>query len=355
MSRRTTSRRAFLRTAAGVAMGLPLLRSLPAHAQLQPPKRLIIYYSPNGVPSQTWWPSAGPTESDFTLNAAHAALVPHREDLLFLGGLTLQSDGPGGPHARGMGSLLTGVQLQEGTMVSNNGQLAGWPDGISVDQHIANAYPGSTLFPSLQVGVRADNYSPTNMSRLSYTGPASPLPPENNPHTLWRTLFPSSSNPRPPPAPGTSKTASDYDLSVLDAVHAQFNALKLRVSAQDRLKLERHQDMVREVERRLEALKPPHPDLQQDGQEEEPPPILGDPCQEHPEPFVADVNSDGQADFDHDETVREVAALQRDLVVAALRCDLTRIVTYQFGNAWGRFSYPFTGSISQKPHPLPRG
>ena len=62
------SRRALLRGLGGVALGLPLLQTLPrvARAQGAFPKRLVVFFNPNGTLKELWSPRGG-TETDFAL------------------------------------------------------------------------------------------------------------------------------------------------------------------------------------------------------------------------------------------------------------------------------------------------
>ena len=312
------TRRNFLRGVGGAAVALPMLPSLRARAESGPPKRLVFMYAPNGVPVQTWWPTPGATPRDFTLNTVHASLERFREKLSFVGGLDMAALGPGGPHARGMGTALTGVELRSGTMPSNNGQLAGWANGISLDQYLVQRLQPDTPFPSLQLGVRGDNYRSTNMSRLSYAGPGQPLSPISDPATVWQSLF-----------PGASVRPEDeaLQLRALDAVRAQFSALRARVPAEERDVLDAHQARVMELQSRI---------AQQSGGG-------SGSCTAPAKPMVADVNGDEQPDPDNDATMRRVAELQIDILASALACDLTRVATFQFSNAWARVSYPWVG------------
>jgi hypothetical protein len=283
------------------------------------PKRMIFMYAPNGVPPATWWPQS--TGGDrFNLGPAQAPLAPHKDDLLVLRGLNFAARGPGGPHARGVGTALTGTRLQEGSMPSNDGRLAGWADGPSLDQHLAQRLNPKTPFASLEVGVRADQHRATNMSRLNYSAAGRAIPPISDPLTLWKQLFPEAGEPR---------TGEEFQGTVLDAVKAQFDVLKGSVSSEDRQRLEAHLAHVEQIQNRIESL---------------PGGGGSSSCGAPRAPNVADVNGDGDPDPDHDETMRSVAELQLDLLVLALACDRTRIATYQYTNAWARMTYPWLGS-----------
>src|SRR4030095_1509384 len=92
------------------------------------PKRLILMYTPNGVIHESWWPTPGVTDTDFTLNQIHESLVPYQERLILLKGVNnlVASTGlTGGPHQRGIGGLYTAQTLGQGTFVDGCGKAAG--------------------------------------------------------------------------------------------------------------------------------------------------------------------------------------------------------------------------------------
>ena len=125
------SRRTVLKGAAGLTFALPLLPSLSLQARADTPvfpKRLLIFFHPNGVLPTQWFPTAGASESDFTFSPSLQPLETFRDDVLILGGVGLKCNalGPGEPHQKGMGGLLTGWHLNQGTMIGGDGSLAGW-------------------------------------------------------------------------------------------------------------------------------------------------------------------------------------------------------------------------------------
>ena len=183
--RTRTSRRRFLKGAGGVLVALPLLDSLRARAQepaAQFPKRFVTMYNPNGTVHASWFPTGG--ETDFVLNEIHKPLEHHRDKLLIFQGVnaTVTATGPGGPHQRGIGSLFTGHELLEGEFVDGCGSRAGWANGISIDQAIANQIGLDTPLKSLEIGVRA--IEADVQARISYAGPGQPLPPMNDPTSM---------------------------------------------------------------------------------------------------------------------------------------------------------------------------
>jgi hypothetical protein len=182
-----------------------------------------------------------------------------------------------------MGHMLTGTEL-----IDVGGGVY-WGGGISVDQRVAQEIGGATRFPSLELGVEPD--PATVASRMSYLGPAQPVPPEPDPTRVFRRLF-----------DGATAAERDQRKSVLDVVKDDYAALAPRLGAADRRKIEAHLDAVRAAEK--SALAAP--------------------------PIACSAPSIGRDD------VRDVPAVgkdQMDMLVRALACDLTRVVTLQWSQA----------------------
>src|SRR5690606_23772748 len=118
---------------------------------------------------------------------------------------------------------------------------AGWADGISVDQAIADAIGGETRFRSLEFGVHV--FGANVGSRISYRGPAQPIPPENDPQAAFDRIF---ADLDADPAAQARRLAERQ--LVLSGVSGEYQRLIKRVSAGDRLKLEAHLDAVRDLE-----------------------------------------------------------------------------------------------------------
>jgi hypothetical protein len=176
-----------------MTLALPLLSSLRARGTPAPfPKRFITMYTPNGQISDTWFPKTVTSETDFVLNEAHEPLAAHRDKLTLFKGLDLAiadeaGGGPGGPHQRGIGALFCGQHLQTGEFTDGCGSKAGWANGISIDQAIANHIGLDTPLKSIELGVRASDADV--QARISYAGPGQPLPPMNNPAEVYERLF----------------------------------------------------------------------------------------------------------------------------------------------------------------------
>jgi hypothetical protein len=315
---RLNRRQVLLGLSGGVTLGLPLLRSLRAHAdQPAPPKRLVLMYTPNGVIPDGWWPSNVRSETSFDLGPVHQPLAPFRERLTLLAGVDLKvtNAGPGGLHQKGIGGLFTGRQLQAGTVfVDGCGQTAGWADGISVDQEVAKAIGQGTLLPSLELGVRAlDN---DVQGRISYAGAGQPLPPINNPLEVYNRLFSML---------GSSTSAIDAlrvsRRSVLDTVQSQFSTLSPQLSGDDRKKLAAHLELVRDVERRL--------------------------TQSATQASCSVPNRPATLDPSNEADMPQIADLELDMLAAAFACDLTRVASFQISTSLNRIRYPWLNSLGE--------
>jgi len=307
------SRRAFLRGAGGIAVGLPIMASLglgpfrktARAAESGPfPKRLIVMFSPNGTVKKNWLPQGdGP---NFTLSRILEPLTPYKDKLLVLDGISMLSAkyGVGDGHQTGMGHMLTAVELLVGDLFQGGGDsgTAGWAGGISVDQAIANVVGTATKLKSLELGVQV--HGATVWSRMSYLGANQPIPPESNPKAVFDRLFADMSI-----SPAEVLKRDRRRKSILDLVKGEYAALTPRLDAFDRHKLEAHLDAIREVEKRLQT------DVSG----------VSESCILPGEPVYPDHLD--PANFE------SVGQIQMDLIVAALQCDLTRVASLQFAES----------------------
>lgn len=316
---KSTSRRHFLKGAGGVVVALPLLDSLggrKARAQEQGPfpKRFVTMYNPNGTVHDSWFPTG--SETDFALAEIHQPLAHHRDKLLIFQGVNaaVTEIGPGGPHQRGIGSLFTGHELLEGQFVDGCGSRAGWANGISIDQAIANHIGLDTPLKSLEIGVRA--IEADVQARISYAGPGQPLPPMNDPAQVYQRLFANFVS-----IPIDPNDPNDQRASVLDAVQTQFELLERQLGAHDREKLGQHLELVRDLERRLSGG------------------IATRACEEPLAPPALDEN---------DETdMPAVMKAHLELLAVAFACDLTRVASLQISTGFNRIRFPWLGSLGE--------
>src|SRR5215204_4993598 len=135
----TTTRRTFIRDLGLGAASLPFILNLPSLGfanQARRKQRLIILFSPNGVVPKAFWPTKEGAE--FDLPTILEPLEPFKKQLLTLHGVCDKVRGDGDNHMRGIGCLLTGIELYPGNIQGGSHTPAGWASGLSIDQEIKN-------------------------------------------------------------------------------------------------------------------------------------------------------------------------------------------------------------------------
>ncbi len=165
MSQKRT-RREFIHDLGLGAAAVPFILNLPSLCfanQARRKQRLVIMFSPNGVVPSTFWPDQeGKLE---TLKESLKPLEPFKERTLILHGVCDKVRGDGDNHMRGIGCLLTGVELFPGNIQGGSHTPAGWARGISIDQEIKNFLQRDlatrTRFGSLEFGVMVPDHADT--------------------------------------------------------------------------------------------------------------------------------------------------------------------------------------------------
>lgn len=325
--RKPMSRRTLLRGIGGAAVALPFLDAMrPRRAFAQgggPPKRFIVWYTPNGTVPANFWPTG--SERSWELSPILQPLARHKDDLNIVGGVDLISSlsGPGDAHQKGTGQCLTAWPLQEGTFPGDAGLSAGWANGISIDQRIADHIAGNSRFRSLEFGVHVDGSDVK--SRIIYRGPGRPIPPENDPGAMYDRIFGDV---------GSGGSAAKEKLEtrrqlVLDAVLGQYRALHGKLGAEDRLKLDAHMASIGSIQERLGK----------DTVE------FGGACQP--------LNINGALDPMRSSAIPMIGTLQMDLIAMAFACDLTRVASLQWTRSTSEVVFSWLGDdIREGHHPL---
>ena len=307
------SRRKLLGVGAALAGTALLPRSV--WAADPPPKRLVVVFSANGTIFDSWLPQG--TETSFTLSPILSALAPFQKKLLVLNGINVKSasNGPGDDHMKGMGHMLTGIELLSGTTQGGAGTPAGFAGGISIDQRIAADIGSSTRFPSLEFGVMVQNSDV--WARMIYSGANQPLPPMEDPVAAFSRIF----------AGSTLSAAQTAILlqrrkSVLDYVQGSLGGLSGRIGADDRVRVQQHLNSVQQIEKQL---------LAQTGA-----------CSA---PMVT------QTDLTNVANYPAIGKTQMDLLIASLACDQTRIASLQWSHSVSDIPMPWL-NISTGHHTL---
>jgi hypothetical protein len=309
------NRREFLRDLGIGAAAIPFVLNLPSLASADAGRRkqrLVVMFSPDGVVPWTFWPDEeGP---NFTLKESLKPLEPFKDRMLTLHGVCDRVRGDGDAHMRGIGCLLTGVELFPGNIQGGSDTPAGWSSGISIDQEIKNflqANPATrTRFGSLEFGVMVPDRADT-WTRMCYAGPNKPIAPIDNPYQMFNKLY------------GRLKDQESLK-SVLDDLREDLEKVRRNVGAEDRKILEEHTTLVREMEKELQA---------------------SGPLTDHPvpklEPGIKEEN----------DNIPQISKLQIDLMVNSFAADFARVATIQYTNSVGQPRMRWLG-INEGQHDL---
>ncbi len=293
------SRRRFLRDLGVGAAVMPFLLNLPSLGfanQAARKKRLVIMFSPNGVIPSNFWPEQ--EGADFVLPESLKPLEPFQNRLLTLNGVCDKVRGDGDNHMRGIGCLLTGVELFPGNVQGGSATPAGWASGLSIERRIKNrlqACPTTrTRFGSLEFGVMVPDHADT-WTRMVYSGPNKPVAPIDDPYQMFAKLY------------GRMKDRESLK-PILDDLQADLKTLGSKVSSEDRVLLDEHASFVREMEQELKSA---------DGS-------IG-----HAVPELE------QGVKDQNDNMPKVSKMQIDLMVNSFAADFARVATLQYTNSVG--------------------
>ena len=294
------NRREFLRHLGLSAAAYPFICNLPSlgfENASSRKQRLVVVFSPNGtIPDRFWPDEAGKLES---FKEILKPLVPFRDRVLTLQGVHDKLQGDGDSHMRGMGCLLTGIELFPGNIQGGSHTPAGWSTGISIDQELRqvlqNRPETKTRFGSLEFGVvvpdRADTWT-----RMVYAGANKPIAPIDDPYQMFQKLY--------------DQREDREDLrSVLDVLKEDLGRVKSVVSEEDRQLLEEHATFVRQMEDELHA--------DREEQTGHAVPQL--------EPGVREDN----------DNIPKISRMQIELMVDSFVNDYARIATLQYTNSVG--------------------
>jgi hypothetical protein len=319
MAKTRLSRRTVLRGAlvgGGLAtMPLPRLGGMfngngTAYADGTAVRRIYgTWFWGNGVAPNHWTPSAvGP---NFPLSEQMMPFANLRRHLTVVSGMTVKT-GRTGAHLYHSGALTGSV--------GGANKAADLP---SIDQLIANKIGNETPFKSLEVGVstaspRAGSPLYTN---VSWRAANAPNPADFDPKSVFMRLFGAgspgagaakaagamSSTPSAP-APDTSGLMA-VRKSVLDTFREDASDLAARLGSEDRMRLEKHLEGIRSLEKRLDG------------------------GNGGSSAATAGCHAGADTGVAPDKAAEAPPALNKtmaDLLVAALSCDLTRVFTFMF-------------------------
>jgi len=337
---RTPSRRLFL-AGAGVTLALPFLPSAlwsrrAGAGTCVPPRRFMAWFAPNGMVMDNWTPvTAGMGWAPSTILGP---LKPIRNKMLVVTGLDHESIAvpqpsptgtPPDPEVAGTGCFLNMVPVDGHAIDTTR---------TSLDQVLLPVLngpdcgaPGPWL-PSVQIGIDG-NSGLCGMADCSFSRTISwkngmALPCIYDPAQLFDAMF----------AGGTDIAARQAAArkSILDSVVAEAKSLSVTLSPSDRLKLDEHTTLVRNLETRL----------QRTGK------TIGttsDFACSHPSRPPSTLNATPST------VVPASFPLFTQLMQIAFACDITRSITFMIGSALSNDDYEFLIGASTPHHLLSSG
>ncbi len=303
----------------GTTMALPFLEAMMPAARAADiaarPKRLQIFYSPNGMMMDGFVPAA--QGRDFALPSTLEPLAPHRAHVSVISGMghpsaAAMGDRPAG-HGRSCPAFLTGTHVRqtEGTDIRCN---------ISVDQVYAQHLGDATQLSSMELGIDQASllgscdigYSCAYTNGISWRNPTVPLPVTANPRDVFERLFGDGDA-----LDEASRVAQlRRQSSILDFVMDDTKRLSGQLGTEDRRKLDEYLEATRDIEKRIQKAAASGGGAQAANMER-PAGI--------PESFDAHVR------------------MMIDLQVLAMQADITRIGSFMIGRELSNRTYPEIG------------
>lgn len=312
------SRRTFLR-GLGVTLALPMMESLvPAAAadtMANRPKRMTVFYSPNGVRMQRYTPAM--TGKNYALTPILQPLEKVRDKFSVISGLAhYQASAFGAPpagHGRSCPAFLTGAHAKatEGADIYC---------GISADQVAAQYFAKDTQLASLELGIEPPslvgscdiNYSCTYTNTISWKSPTQALPAMVAPGDVFEHLFGDGNK----IDEQTRQMRLAHKSSILDFINDEARRLNRNLGASDRHKMAQYLDAIRDVERRISKARETTIEMNLEG--------LAIPA---------------NIPADYEEHVK----IMLDLQMLALQTDMTRVSTFMLGRELSNHAYTNLG------------
>ena len=249
ISKTALPRRTFLR-GVGVTIALPFLESMiPAatawsQSTSRPRTRLGCIYFPHGAIMNKWTPAAEGT--GFEMPEILQPLKPFQNQINVISDLRhalAYGSGATANHNRSAASFLSGAFAKVGAQAHL---------GITVDQLAAQKIGQDTPLPSMELMIEGtslncgDGLSCSYRDTISWQGPNSPLPMQNNPQVVFERLFGDGNT------AAQRKSRREQSLSLLDSVTGEAALLQRKLPVADRSRLDQYLSDVREIERRVQ-------------------------------------------------------------------------------------------------------
>ena len=271
-----------------------------------------------GAKMNMWAPAAAGSEFDLGPTALKS-LDAYRKHLTIISNTDVRMAEPvtpmeiGGDHFRSSAVFLTQSHPKqtEGSDVKV---------GTSLDQMYAQRFGQETPIPSMQLCIEnvdqaggcAYGYACVYTDSISWASPTEPLPVIRDPRVAFEKLFGVGGSPEERAARRRTRR------SILDFVASEMTSMKRTLGAEDRGRVDRYLEDIRDVERRLQRIEARN----SSGEERA---LPGAPAGV-PDSFAEHVQ------------------LMFDLQVLAFAADITRVFSFKMGRDGSSRVYPESGS-----------
>lgn len=274
-----------------------------ARAQMSRPagSRLIVFFTPNGTVPARWRPTGTETAFSFGAGTVLEPLAALRDKLVVIDELDFFG---ADNHEGGMAAMLTGTEGSSGES-----------RGMSLDQFVATRLNAPTRFRSIELGVATSAWGSSRQTRMSYAGPGALVSPDDDPSAVARRVFNVGAS------AGTNRL--DRKKAILRLNRGQLDRVKAIAPETEHAKLDAHKSALDTLESRLAA----------------PTGMCGVPA--IPMGLRPQQN----------DAFPQVGALQMDLLVAALACDATKVISLQWSHTVSPI-VPTWLSLSEAHHEL---
>ena len=314
----TTTRRSFLRGAAGATLALPWLESLTAAETVntKPAQRLAIFYVPIGVVRRGFFPQEMDAEIPIftsnqkeikrkteipvglrpleTLTPTQQPLERIKDKVTLITGMDRFYKHGSDVHAQCASCFLSSA-------TAHSVKASVYPLARTLDHIVADHVGDTTPFRTLEFSCNnhKDNKESIYFDNISWYGTNHVAPSIRDPRTAYRRMF------------GTQEARAYRNIT--DLVLEDARAMRRQLGRADRQKFAEYFDGIRTIEQQMRKLEKMKDKLAQ-----------------------ADIEEPPEAHVPRGEYIR----LMGDLMVAALQTGLTNVTTFMIGPE--RWDTPFT-------------
>jgi hypothetical protein len=345
------SRRAVIRGAGTIAIALPWLEimgeSRPARGQSttkMPFKRFVTVYQPGGTvrqPTDNYTPTGSDTSLTLTGSKILAPLDPVKSKLLVIDGLNCtcgdQSKYSVEQHqGGGMGFLTGGIQPGANNFMKSS---------PSIDQVLAQTLSKGQKKGSLQFAVRWATgkthglLSPMNATNFEMSGSA--ISPMLDPQMIFNTYFGTLTG-SGTVTDDSATIAATRKKSILDFVDKRYATLAAKLGAADKARLQEHLDKIRLLETSLTI---PDPKVTATCK----PPMKVDTSDYNPTSGLNSSDNGSIKDTKTDAAIPKVGKFMMDMLVMALACEYTSVVSFQWSDTEAKHTFPWL-NLSEHHH-----